>query len=161
MNELGNTPADKNYQPSGISKAVKRALEVYPDNDEFGLAIVCREAYVNGYRQATKDTEKEWLEDREGCFRDGVQEGKALAEKDLGWHSVKESLPPMDEEVIVLSDIINGKEVHGACCISFGHIVDKRYCVDYDGWNIPGIHHWMPCPKINGKELGLITKEDL
>ena len=104
---------------------------------------------------------KELREIAEKSFIAGAKWGYEQAEKDLGWHSVKESLPPMDEEVIVLSDIINGKEVHGACCISFGHIVDKRYCVDYDGWNIPGIHHWMPCPKINGKELGLITKEDL
>lgn len=65
-----------------------------------------------------------------------------------GWHSVNDCLPPMDEEVIVLTNVIHGKEVPGANCICYGHIVDKRYCVDYNGWNIPGIHHWMTCPKL-------------
>ena len=81
-------------------------------------------------------------------FLDVYQQGYEKAEKDLGWHSVEESLPEVDEEVIVLSDVIHGKKVEGANMICFGHIVDKRYCVDYDGWNFPGVHHWMPCPKI-------------
>lgn len=33
---------------------------------------------------------------------------RSIAEK-LWWHSVKDSLPPMDEEVIVLTDEVNGK----------------------------------------------------
>ena len=65
------------------------------------------------------------------------------AEKDLGWHSVDESLPPMDEEVIVLlgsyDDLLE---------IAFGHIVDKEIAVDYNGWNIPGVRYWMPMPEI-------------
>ena len=64
------------------------------------------------------------------------------------WISVKEQLPPMGEEVIVLSDVINSKKVEGANCISFGHIVDTRYAKDYNGWNIDGVHHWIPCPEI-------------
>lgn len=70
------------------------------------------------------------------------------AEQDLGWHSVEESLPPMDEEVIVLSNIVNGHYISSARRISFGHIVNKEICVDYDGWNIPGVKYWMPCPKL-------------
>ena len=81
-------------------------------------------------------------------YNDFIERGYELAEKDLGWHSVDESLPPVDEEVIVLSDVIHGKKVEGANWICFGHIVDKRYCVDYDGWNFPGVHHWMKCPKL-------------
>lgn len=79
------------------------------------------------------------------------------------WISVDEALPPVDEEVIVLSDDIHGKIVKGANHISYGHIVDKKGWVgtnvftgkkthhiptDYNGWNIPGVTHWIPCPKI-------------
>ena len=48
--------------------------------------------------------------------------------------------PPVDEEVIALL----GKEN----MITFAHIVDKERCFDYDGWNIPGVKCWIPCPKI-------------
>ena len=75
--------------------------------------------------------------------------GYDLAEKDLGWHSVKDLLPPIDEEVIVLTDELNSAPIYK---ISFGHIVDRRYCVDYDGWNIPGVKYWMPCSEIPKEE---------
>ena len=74
--------------------------------------------------------------------------GYKEAEKDLGWHSVKESLPPIDEEVIVLTDDINGKIVPNSHRICYSHIVDKNIAVDYDGWNIPGVTHWMYLPKL-------------
>ena len=65
------------------------------------------------------------------------------------WINVKDQLPPMGEEVIVLSDNIHGKVLPGGNYVCFGHIVDTRYAKDYDGWNIPGIHHWIPCPPID------------
>ncbi len=95
--------------------------------------------------------------------RVGYQQGYEQAEKELGWHSVKESLPPIDEEVIVLTDDINGKIVPDAHKISYGHrpnpdgwdgksIVTGRVThyvpKTYDGWNIPGITHWMYLPKL-------------
>ena len=49
--------------------------------------------------------------------------------------------PAIDEEVIVLIGEYNK--------ISFAHIVDKNICVDYDGWNIPDVKCWIPCPKID------------
>lgn len=67
------------------------------------------------------------------------------AEKDLGWHSVEECLPEMNEEVIVLADRLN---LGALFAIAFGHIVDKEKAVDYNGWNIPGVKFWMPMPKI-------------
>ena len=85
------------------------------------------------------------------------------AEKDLGWHSVKETLPPVDEEVIVLTDDVHGTIVQGAHGICFGHRPNpdgwdgknmetgevKHYdVVTYDGWNIPGVTLWMHCPKL-------------
>ena len=48
--------------------------------------------------------------------------------------------PLIDEEVIALVGEEN--------MISFAHIVDKDRCVDYDGWNIPEVKCWIPCPKI-------------
>ena len=51
------------------------------------------------------------------------------------WISVKDALPPVDKEVIVLTTI--GR-------ISFGHIVDKKIAKDYNGWNIPDVEYWLP-----------------
>ena len=48
--------------------------------------------------------------------------------------------PPVDEEVIAL--------VGENKMISFAHIVDKNKAIDYDGWNIPDVKCWIPCPKI-------------
>ena len=48
--------------------------------------------------------------------------------------------PAIDEEVIVLIGEYNK--------ISFAHIVDKNKAIDYDGWNIPDVKCWIPCPKI-------------
>ena len=65
--------------------------------------------------------------------------------KDLGWHSVDESLPPVDEEVIVLTDEFGNAPVYK---IAVGHTVDKNKVTDFDGWNIPGVRFWMPMPEI-------------
>lgn len=107
-------------------------------------------------------------EDVQDAFEDGIAEGYKQAEKDLGWHSVKESLPPYDEEVIVLTDYIAGKHVQGANKLCFGHRPDPKgwdgkdlvtgkvehfQPKTYDGWNTPGVHHWMYCPKLNGEEI--------
>ena len=48
--------------------------------------------------------------------------------------------PLVDEEVIALIGEYNQ--------ISFAHIVDKNKAIDYDGWNIPDVKCWIPCPKI-------------
>ena len=48
--------------------------------------------------------------------------------------------PLIDEEVIAL--------VGENKMISLAHIVDKERCVDYDGWNIPDVKCWIPCPKV-------------
>lgn len=77
------------------------------------------------------------------------QEGYEQAEKDLGWHSVEESLPPIDEEVIVLTDDLNTAPIYK---IAIGHIVDRMHCSDYNGWNIPGVKYWMPMPKLEDEK---------
>lgn len=48
--------------------------------------------------------------------------------------------PAIDEEVIAL--------VGENRMISFAHMVDKNKAIDYDGWNIPEVKCWIPCPKI-------------
>lgn len=74
------------------------------------------------------------------------------AKKDLGWHSVDESLPPMDEEVIVLLDEWNEVRIEPLYRIAFGHVVNKEYCEDFSGWNIPGVRFWIPMPEIPKEE---------
>ena len=61
------------------------------------------------------------------------------------WHDANIVIPPQDEEVIVLIDDIHCGSNYK---IAFGHIVDKTRCVDYNGWNIPDVVCWMPCPQI-------------
>ncbi len=64
------------------------------------------------------------------------------------WISVDENLPRQDEEVIVLCDDLY---VAPNYKISFGHIVDKTTCQDYNGWNIPNVVYWFPMPKLPNK----------
>lgn len=73
--------------------------------------------------------------------------GVEWADKNQYWRDVRdsdESLPPVDEEVIAL--------VGDSLMISFAHIVNKKYAVDYNGWNIPDVRFWMPCPPIDEEE---------
>lgn len=79
--------------------------------------------------------------DKRYHFRKGYEQ----AEKDLGWHSVDESLPEIDEEVIVLKDNLGTAPIYE---IAMAHIVDRNHCSDYNGWNIPGVRYWMPMPKL-------------
>lgn len=51
------------------------------------------------------------------------------------WVSVKDKLPPVDKEAVVLT-------TDGEIC--FGHIVDKKIAKDYNGWNIPDVEYWLP-----------------
>lgn len=77
-------------------RAEERALEAYP------VLEVC--SHANGpYDTFSKlDVNKE----RRNCYQQGYEQ----AEKDLGWHSVDESLPPMDEQYKeVLQRFINIK----------------------------------------------------
>ena len=85
--------------------------------------------------------------------------GYEQAEQDLGWHSVEESLPEIDEEVIVLTTDLVGEPIYYR--ISFGHRIkntvfkvrigsktSKITPKNFNGWNIPGVKFWMPMPKI-------------
>lgn len=56
------------------------------------------------------------------------------------WRPSTEHPLLVDEEVIAL--------VGENKMISFAHIVDKNKAIDYDGWNIPEVKCWIPCPKI-------------
>ena len=69
--------------------------------------------------------------------------GYESAEKDLGWHPASEH-PPVDEEVIVLTDALGVAPYYE---IAVGHIVNID-CVNFNGWNIRGVKWWMPMPQI-------------
>ena len=101
--------------------------------------ITARKAYP--YEEAELNTfdGKTMKVDGNKYERNIFRSGYECAEQDFGWHDAGNSQPPIDEEVIVLTDNLK---------ISFGHIVDKNNAVDYDGWNIPGVKYWMPCPNI-------------
>ena len=64
MNELGNTPADKNYKPSGISRAEEMAFEAFPNMTfaftQLDLNAYRREAFIQGYKQAEQDLALTW-----------------------------------------------------------------------------------------------------
>lgn len=51
------------------------------------------------------------------------------------WISVKDSLPPVDEEVVVFTSDE---------ALYFGHMVNKKIAKDYNGWNIPNVEYWLP-----------------
>ena len=57
MNELGNTPADKNYKPSGTSRAEEAARKAYPyDGGTKGwICKSSRPIFIKGYEAAEKD----------------------------------------------------------------------------------------------------------
>ena len=70
-NELGNTPADKNYKSSGISRAEEAAWEKYPiylakavmsDGNTIDLDAneTTRNVFKLGYEQAEKDLALTW-----------------------------------------------------------------------------------------------------
>lgn len=111
------------------NRAEEKALEAYPPEMRKAFELLpkdwnkpLRTAYVKGYKQA---------------------------EKDLGWNSVDKSLPPVDEEVIVLRNESNGITLPYPYNLSYGHLVaDKTIFVEYNGWNVPGVKYWMPMPKI-------------
>lgn len=133
-------------------KAEQAAKEIFKD----GIALVGRRDKNNNLVIHP--------ETMVGILRNAAQRGYKLAEKDLGWHSVDESLPPIDEDVIVLTDIItkDGLKVgFGRICFAhrpnpegwdgkdiFTGKVTHHDVVIYDGWNIPGVKFWMPCPKL-------------
>lgn len=56
-------------------------------------------------------------------------------EVSLMWASVKDKLPLVGDEAIILT-------TEGEIC--FGHIVDKKIAKDYNGWNIPNVEYWLP-----------------
>lgn len=99
----------------------------------------------------------EWDGDVNSGLRLACQRGYEQAEKDLGWHSVEESLPEIDEEVIVLTND-DGFTHPCPLKIYFAHIIDpdevmniggKPYKIEsHNGWNIPGVKYWMSCPKL-------------
>lgn len=114
-----------------MTRAEKRALEAYPPKFSSG------KLHAKRVQAETVDTHRP--------IRTIYIKGYEQAEKDLGWQPVDKALPPLDEEVIVLTDDLN---IGGPYKIAFGHIVDKDVAIDYDGWNVPGVKYWMPMPEI-------------
>ena len=61
--ELGHGPWEKDYKPSGISRAEEAALKAYPDKEMNGVALLFHEQrrlFQEGYEQAEKDLALTW-----------------------------------------------------------------------------------------------------
>lgn len=71
-------------------------------------------------------------------------EGESVELSEAKWIDASLSQPDQDVEVIVLLKTFT----EGIYKITFGHIVDKSKCVDYNGWNIEGVRYWFPCPEM-------------
>lgn len=71
MNELGNTPADKDYNPSGISKAAELWIAgvflaySVPDTSVKELREIAEKSFIAGYQQAEKDLALTWEDVKE------------------------------------------------------------------------------------------------
>ena len=72
------------------------------------------------------------------------KEGESVELSEAKWIDASLSHPEQDVEVIVLLKTF----AEGIYKITFGHIVDKRKCVDYNGWNIEGVRYWLPFPNL-------------
>ena len=72
------------------------------------------------------------------------KEGESIELSEAKWIDASISQPKQDVEVLVLLETVAG----GCYKIAFGHIVDKRKCMDYNGWNIEGVRYWFPCPEM-------------
>lgn len=139
-------------------RAEDAALEAYPQPKELGRVGVIdwlkeyRRGFIKGYEQAEEDLANAaaFSSGPDGFYYGkGYQQGKKDAEKHLGLHSVEESLPPVDEEVIVLRNESNGITLPYPYNLTYGHLVaDKTIFVEYNGWNVPGVKYWMPIPKL-------------
>lgn len=107
-----------------MSKVEELAKQLYPDPklEDYDDILVYRADRDNAY-----------------VGRWNVRFAYEQAEKDLGWHSIEESLPEIDEEVIVLTDELGVAPMYK---IALGHIVDRRYAMDYNGWNVRGVRFW-------------------
>ena len=77
------------------------------------------------------------------CYK-AFLHGVEWSDKNPYWRDANEDKPRQDEEVIAI--------VGENLMISFAHIVNKKYAIDYDGWNIPDVRYWMPCPPIEEEE---------
>lgn len=156
-------------------RAEEKALEAYPITgkwigNQYGewdpdINRTLRAAHQQGYEQAEKDLADvaAFSSGPDGFYYGkGYQQGKKDAENHLGWHSVDESLPPVDEEVIVLRDELNGYLLPDASFVGVGHIVNPELTVEVgdisympisdSSWNIDGVKYWMPMPKIPNED---------
>ena len=96
--ELGNGPWNKDYQPSGITRAEEITLEKYP-HDVYGgtLGDSLRAACMVGYHQGKKDTIEravKWLQEhaKEYIVNIGIGDSQELVVGGMCWVYLKQAL---------------------------------------------------------------------
>lgn len=141
------------------AEIMRLKLNVYDEANQFDIGARSSLTYLDSFldtipeqlapEELEKEATKYSFENRPSIYGqvDIIDAFKAGAEwmAQQGWISVDEKLPEMDEEVIVLTDELGTAPIYK---IAFGHIVDVERCIDYNGWNIPEVKYWMPCPEI-------------
>ena len=125
-----------------IKEFARRITNALLECDDFTYAeMACAIAYLVGVVDRLSEKAKNT---KSGTFikyvNDMIGEVYKVSLDNNAWRPAKEHPLLVDEEVIAL--------VGENKMISFAHIVDKDRCVDYDGWNIPDVKCWIPCPKI-------------
>ena len=134
--------AEQKESEERVKELARRITNALLECDDFtyeDIALSVASIICDVDRQSEKE-----INTKSGTFAKYVYEliGPELKflQTSLQWRPSTEH-PQMDEEVIALVGEYNQ--------IYFAHIVDKRFCVDYDGWNIPDVRWWIPCPKID------------
>lgn len=93
--------------------------------DLFLLAIKLQKIKKNGLKIGLRRGGEEYY----------VKQAAKVERKYLKWISVKDKLPQVGKEVLVLTTEDK---------LYFGHIVDKKVAKNYKGWNIPNVEYWLP-----------------
>lgn len=124
-------------------RAEELALEAYPV-DICGYTVECR--------VGAKPQPQDWNE----VHRTHFQEGYEQAEKDLGWHSVDESLP--EETEYVTDNGCHQKWSKSVLVITTGNSVmlcwtkDGEFFCDKDFHFPVKVKYWMPMPKLPNED---------
>ena len=124
-----------------IKELARKVAKALLERDDFtyidmACAIVTFVGVVDSISEEENNTSS-------GQFAKYVYEMLSFVDEDSdkpAWRPSTEHPLLVDEEVIAL--VGENKMIY------FAHIVDKDICIDYDGWNIPEVKCWIPCPKI-------------
>lgn len=84
MDEVrGKRPKSSDTLEEAAERQINEALFKWSYDDEDGIEQYVHDAFIAGAKWQAEQEKDEWLKDREGCFWDGVKEGKKAMEKQM------------------------------------------------------------------------------